>query len=437
MKHLPIKLLSITVLILIIVFLTIFGVRSYQRTDPQVREQVEALVKHLPGALLSYPFKAKTSGAVEIAKAKTGGFIKGICHPNDEYEQIKGAGIEWDRADIPFPFDENGNIRQSYVQWKERMGRFVENGIRIMAVTPYPRDYIEFGVDPRLPGNEDRVKEIAVFLIHDLQGLIGAMQISNELYAPRFKYPMTSEEVINFIRMNLEAVYPIRGNVLVGYNTAGPQMDQHAALKPYLKYCDYVGVDIYIGCFFELGNWMWFYDMTLNALWSYTGKPIILCEFGYISGGAPKTVAEKKAILEQYGASSEKEARSNITAFVGNMPEKMRYNISREASGDLGDFVFNSEFTNHLYMELPEKVVVEGYPHTPEGQALFYTDIFPRLVKKDYLIGTFVYCYSDSSACYYCGQPDCPIETRWGLVTVDGHEKPSYYAVRDMWAETK
>jgi len=436
MKH-PIKLALISVLILVLVILVIFGVKSYQRTDPQVREQVEALVKHLPGALISYSFKAKTSVEVETARAKAGGFIKGICHPNDNYEQIKGAGIEWDRADVPFPFDENGNIRQSYVQWKERMRRFVENGIRIMAVTPYPRDYIEFGVDPRLPENEGRVKEIAVFLIRDLQGLIGAVQISNELYAPRFKYPMTSEEVINFIRMNLEAVYPIRGNVLVGYNTAGPQMDQHAALKPYLKYCDYVGVDIYIGSFFELGNWMFFYDMTLNALWSYTGKPIILCEFGYISGGAPKTATEKKAILERYGASSEKEARSNITAFAENLPEKMRYNIGREASGDLGDFIFNSEFTNHLFMELPEKVVVEGYPHTPEGQAKFYTDIFPRLVKRDYLIGTFVYCYSDSSACYYCGQRDCPIETRWGLVTVDGQEKPSYYAVRDMWAGTK
>jgi len=401
----------------------------------QVREQVEALVKHLPGALISYPFKARTSGAVEIAKAKTGGFIKGICHPNDDYEQIKGAGIEWNRADVPFPFDEKGNVRQSYVQWKERMGKFVENGIRIMAVTPYPRDYIQYGVDPRLPENENKVREIAVFLMTDLQGLIGAMQISNELYAPRFKYPMTSEEVIDFIRINLEAVYPIRGDILVGYNSAGPQMDQHTALKPYLKYCDYVGVDIYIGCFVEMGNWMFFYDMTLNALWSYTGKPIILCEFGYISGGAPKTATEKKAILQRYGVSSEKEARSNIAAFVENIPEKMRNNIKREASGDLGDFIFNSEFTNHLYMELPEKVVVKGYPHTPEGQALFYTDIFPRLLKREYLIGAFVYCYSDSPACYYCGQPECPIETRWGLVTVDGKEKPSYYAVRDMWKE--
>ena len=113
MKQLPIKLPLIIVLVL--VFLAIFGVRSYQRTDPQVREQVEALVKHLPGALLSYQFKAKTSGAVEIAKAKTGGFIKGICHPNDNYEQIKGAGIEWNRADVPFPFDEKVDLRKSYV----------------------------------------------------------------------------------------------------------------------------------------------------------------------------------------------------------------------------------------------------------------------------------------------------------------------------------
>jgi len=411
--------------------------QQYRKLELQVREQIEALVKHMPAALASYPFKAKTSGEVAAVKSKAGGFIKGICHPNDNYGQIKGAGIEWNRADIPFPFDAHGGVRSEYTQWKRRMERFAAHGIRIMAVTPYPNAFISHGVDPRLPANEGRVKEIAAFLMKDLQGLIGAMQISNELFVPRFKHPLTSEEAVRFIAIQLEAVHPIRGDVIVGYNTAGPQMDQHAMLKPYLKYCDYVGVDIYIGCFSVMGNWMWLYDMTLNTLWSYTGKPIILCEFGYISGGAPKTAAERQAVLAQYGASSEAEARADIEAFVGKMPAKMREVAKRDSSDDLADFVFNSEFTNHLYMEMPEKVVIKGYPHTPEGQAKFYTDIFPRLAVKPYLIGAFVYCYSDSPACYYCGQAGCPVETRWGLVTVGGEEKPSYYAVRDMWADIK
>ena len=415
-------------------FVFAIALPQYRKLELQVREQIEALVKHMPLALASYPFKAKTSDGVGAAKSKAGGFIKGICHPNDDYEQIKGAGIEWDRADVPFPFDAHGGVRSEYTQWKRRMERFAANGIRIMAVTPYPSAFIRYGADPRLPENEDRVKEIAAFLMEDLRDLIGAMQISNELFVPRFKHPLTSEEAVRFIAIQLEAVYPIRGDVIVGYNTAGPQMDQHAMLKPYLKYCDYVGVDIYIGCFFETGNWMWFYDMTLNTLWSYTGKPVILCEFGYISGGAPKTEAERQAVLERYGAPSEGEARADIEAFVGKMPQKMRDDVRRDSSGDLGEFVFNSEFTNHLYMEMPENVMVKGYPHTPEGQAKFYADIFPRLVAKPYLIGAFVYCYSDSPACYYCGQADCPVETKWGLVTAAGKEKPSYYAVRDMWA---
>ena len=427
----------LAILIIAAVSGVIKALKSYNNLEPYIRQQIEATIKYVPGALVSYPFKAKTSDDVLTAKEKAGGFIKGVCHANDNYEQIKNAGIEWNRADIPFPFDSDGNIRQDYINFKERMQRFADNGINIMAVTPYPGSYIDYGVDPRLPENEDRIKEIAVFMITDLQGAVGALQISNELFAPRFKYPMTSEEAVRFIGITLESVYPVRGDILVGYNTAGPQMDQHMMLKPYLEYCDYVGVDIYVGCFFEFANWMSMYDWVLASLWSYTGKPLILCEFGYISGGERKTEDEKQAILERYGVSSEREARENIEAFIKKLPENMRGRIEREASGDLGRFIFNPEFSNHLYAELPPKVVAKGYPHTPEGQAKFYTDIIERLAKKEYLIGAFAYCYSDSASCYYCGQPDCPVETKWGLVTEYGVEKPSYYAVREAFDKIK
>jgi hypothetical protein len=427
-----IKIIRLSILAILGIGLAILAI-MVNRLEKSAKDQILASIKNIPASLVSYQFKAKTSEEVSIAMGKAGGFIKGICHPTQNYEQIKGAGIEWNRSDIPFPFEADGSTRQSYLDYKEKMKGYVYSGIKIMAVTPYPYDYIEFGVDPRLPENEARVKEIAEFLITDLQGLIGAMQITNELGVPRFALPLTTEEAMHFLGISLEAVYPLRGDVLVGYNTAGPQADHHELMKPYLQYCDYVGVDIYIGCFASVGNFLSAFDLVLDYLWSCTGKPIILCEFGYIGEGAPKTPEEKRAVLQRYGASSEDEARKDIEAFTARLPERMRNQVYNNASGDWGNFLFYSDFKYHTYAEMPANVVIKKYPHTPEGQAEFYRAILPRLAAKPYLIGAFIYSYADSERCYICGQEECPIETKWGLTTVDGKEKPSYYAVAENW----
>ena len=395
--------------------------------------QFAPMLSYLPPSLISYPFKPQTSAEVQAAMQKAGGFIKGVCHGKTDYAQMKAAGIEWNRADIPFPFDASGNQREAYIRFKAQLKEYADNGMKIMAVTPYPREFIEHGIDPRLPENAEQVKKIAAFLVQDLQGLIGAVQITNEMGIPRFTLPLTTKEAVRFMGMQLEAVHSVRGNVLVGYNTAGPQVDVHRLMRPYHKYCDYVGIDIYVGCFTSFGNYLCMYDMVLAYLWSFTGKPIILCEFGYMGGGVPKTPAEQQAVLMRYGASNEAEARKNVNDFVARLPQKMQDCVRHNASGDWGNFLFNSDFRDHLYSELPAKTVISAYPHTPEGQAAFYRDILPQLMRKPYLLGAFIYCYSDSPRCYVCHQNDCPIETRWGLTTVDGEEKPAYKAVRDVW----
>ena len=399
-----------------------------------VYDQLGPSLAYLPPSLLSYPFKSKTSAEVKAGRKKAAGFIKGVCHAKGNYAQIKAAGIEWNRCDIPFPFDASGRQQAAYARFKETLKGYAGNGIKIMAVTPYPRTFIEHGIDPRLPEHEGRVKEIAVFLAQDLKGLVGAFQITNEMGVPRFTSPLTTEEAVRFMGMQLAAIHPVRGDVLIGYNTAGPQVDVHLMMRPYHPYCDYVGIDVYIGCFSAYGNRLWMFDTLLAYLWSFTGKPLILCEFGYISGGTAKTREEKQAVLERYGASSEAEARGNIQDVVSRLPQKMQDRVRSLASGDWGDFLFISDFKDHLYAELPAQTVIPAYPHTPEGQAAFYRDLLPRLMRKPYLLGAFIYCYGDSTRCYVCGQDDCPVETRWGLTTVDGQEKPAYQAVRQVFA---
>ena len=407
-----------------------------------IRDQIIAVLKYVPFHIAASYVKKRSSPAVEEARRKLGGFVKGICHPTENYAQIKGAGLEWNRADIPFPFEKDGSLRQCYLDWKEKMRRYQENGIRILAVTPYPSAYIGYGADPRTPEGEQRVREIAVFMLNDLKGIAEAYQITNEMGIPHFTNPLNMKQAARFIGVQLEAMYPGRGNALLGYNSSGPQGDLHALLRPWHQFCDYVGIDLYIGCFAPVGNSFSTLDMMLRYIWSMTNKPIILCEFGYLSEGAPKSKAEKQAILQRYGVNSEKEIKEKIGVVLEHMKELAptfyrRIINNADTPAKQAGYLLQIDTKNHLYYELPKGVKVHKCPHTPEGQANFYRTVLPRLAKHPYLLGAFIYAWQDSERCYACGQAECPTETRWGLVDRDDKEKPGYYAVRDALAGIK
>jgi len=403
-----------------------------------VKDQIVATLKAAPFHIAAGYLKKESSHEVEWIRRRLGGFIKGICHPRGDLEKVKGAGLEWNRADIAFPFDKEGNIRQEYLDWKENVRRDKENGMRIFAVTPYPRTYIEYGIDPRTPEGEARVIEIAKFMVKDLRGIAEGYQITNEMGIPHFTKPLTMPQAARFIGVQLEAMAPLRGDAITGYNSAGPQADLHLLMRPWLQYCDYVGIDIYIGCFVGPGSWLCMFEVLLRYLWSLTGKPIILMEFGYISGGAPKTPEEKRERLQRYGVGSEQEAREKLDFFMENLKQispKMWERTTKNASGSYADYLFKSDYKNHFYSELPKRTVIKQYPHTPVGQAEFYRDLLPRLAKLPFLLGAFIYHWPDGERCGYCHQADCPTETRWGLVDLEGREKPSYFAVRDAFRE--
>ena len=405
-----------------------------------LKNQIKATLKLLPYHITASYFKSASSPEVERLRRRTGGFIKGVCHCWEDYGRIQDAGLGWEREDIPFPFDKDGNLTERYLSRKEEWRRHRESGVRIFALTPWPNHYAANGVDPRLPENEARIREIAVFMLNDLRGIVDAIQVSNEMGVPRFTRPLTVAQGARFIGIQLAAMYPHRGDILIGYNSGGPQCDLHDKMRPWHQYCDYVGLDMYVGCFTPAANWMYVFEALLRYLWSLTGKPILLCEFGYLGGGVPRTKAEKRAILQRYGVSSEREAREKIDMVMENIkklnPKMYDYAVTH-ASGGYADFLFKLDYCNHFYSELPRTTVIRKYPHTPEGQAGFYRDIFPRLAKLPFLLGAFVYCWQDSERCCVCGQDDCPTETRWGLVDMQHNEKPSYYAVRDALAGIK
>lgn len=377
---------------------------------------------------------------ISVAEEKVGGFMQGVCHAKPQYDLLNEANIEWFRDDIPFPYDENGELSESYISWKQESQEYVDNGVRIFGITPYPEDYMEYGLDPRDPEDREAIQDIARFYVEDLKGIVGAFQVTNEMGIDRFTLPLTLDEAAEFIGMQLEAMYPIRGDVIIGYNLGGLSIATLPfKMMKYHKYCDYVGLDMYMGCFEPVLKTPDQFIILLNFVRKVTNKPVILCEFGYIGLGEPKTEEEKAEILKSYGFDSEEEARANIDEFINNLPESLKEeiteNYSNESAETKASLIFDGEYSNHIFTELQEGFGLYKYEHTHEGQGEFFKYLIPKVKDLDYVIGCFVYCWKDSGDCYVCGQVDCPVETKWGLVDYEGNPKPAYYAVKEAYSD--
>ena len=397
-----------------------------------LKEQLKFAAKYFIPSLIKYNFIAKETRELHDFRAKAGGTMRGICRPSENYELLADAGFGWVRLGISLPPESPAE------PWPdiERLQNYRDHGLKVMAITPSVGAYLARGIDPRTPEGEEKVKALAREIITRLGDVINGVQICNEIGIPRFGRPLTMDQAVRFIGVQAQAMAPLKSGILVGYNSVGPSVDMHYKMRPWFPWIDYAGFDMYIGCFFPVLTQLGFFEVLAKYLWAFTGKPVMLMEFGYLAGGAPKSKEEKRAILQQYGAESEREARKNIKEFVARFSEIWNNNyVERCASGDWGDFVFGPDFKQHLYRELPKNVRIRGLPHTQEGQAEFYRRLLPRLERLPFLAGLFIYCCDDDPDCCICGQADCPMETEWGLCTSDGTPKKGYYAVKELWGD--
>ena len=136
----------------------------------------------------------------------------------------------------------------------------------------------------------------------------------------------------------------------------------------------------------------------------------------YIHGGVARNVVEDIANLE---------LRPTYLGIVDDTP------MGADVLNKLKDHKVNTDYV----LTQPDGMGLYGFPHTPIGQAAFFSYVIPKLRKLDFLAGAIVYCWSDNSDCYVCGQEDCPVETKWGLVDGDGNPKPAYYAVKYAFSD--
>lgn len=395
-------------------------------------DQITSGLKYVPSNIVKSFFIASSNE--ETKKMREKGFIYGVCHCHEAFDRLNEANLGWARHDIPYPFDKDGNVTESFKEFKAMCARYKEHGIKVMAITPYPESCFKAGYDCRTPEGEQKLRESARFIINELRDVIGGLQVTNEMGHPNFTPPLESiSEAARYIGVQLEEIYPLRGDVIIGYNSAGPQADLHSRMLPYIKYCDYVGIDIYLGCFMYMPGFMGIFTLLTRYLWALTGKPILIQEFGYMSGGVPRTKQDRINILKSYGFKNEADVKARPAEFVEALNPRFKEQVKKLGKNDPSRYfsvIFKSDIKNHIYREMPRITKIPGYPHSPEGQAKFYRDVLALFYKTQHICGSIIYCYEDSDMCYICGQDDCPIETRWGLVDLKGNPKPAFYEIK-------
>ena len=334
---------------------------------------------------LSYVNPVKGKAKANALLEKTDGFMEGACHIKNlnQATVASEANISWNREDIGGSYTYNVSTKevtpnQGFINrlasWREiREGA----NMKYFCVTPYPEDYssmkvvdslgVEQGVilkglpqeecsdEKHVEINEEALGAVAKFFMKEMLGVVYAYQISNELMGSRFRYNnMTMDEAAYFIGVQLQAMceareeliaegYEEAGDIIIGYNVCdftAPEFIK--CMRPYNKYCDYVGLDLYIGCFEGIMKDIWYNEFMMRYIYQMTGKPTIMCEFGYIGEGSDKSDSEKDAlILDKYGPEFKtvEECKTNVLGLIKhpNFNSSLRGRIIDVAQQDYKD----------------------------------------------------------------------------------------------------
>lgn len=364
--------------------------------------------------------------------ARTGGFMKGICHPDTRYTELTGTGFGWVRRDAPYPFDENGELSSDHLRFLEETRIYAENGLRSVVISPYPRAFLAHGIDPRTAEGLAEVRRVCRFMAEAYRGLGVCWQATNEMFVVHFRAPLTIGESVEFLVASLTGLREGDPDAAVGHNTVstGDGWDELCKDIARRTRVDYLGFDLYNGTWGDGDTDT--YIERIDALYALFGMPIVLMEFGFNSSGgnAHADRREEAEYLASRGFSGWDDVMSRPEDFIAGLSAPLVHTARTCAPADLEN-AFRGMIPHLTRLWFAEMT----HPHTEEGQAAFYGELLPKLLAHPHLAGAFVYCWQDSASCFTCGASDCPCETTWGITRSDGSMKPAREVIRGLFGK--
>jgi hypothetical protein len=317
---------------------------------------------------------------------------------------LKEAGMDWIRADFPLPFVDRlgGSLSDEYLQAREHAHAWAAKGFQVMGVSPLPgigtyqpdaSGALQLTWTSWLPawmGDVNtgalsrRYREVCAFLADDLKDCVRGWQIANELNHIQFSGPLKPFWACDLLIEGGTGLKETDPSLFVGWNSCLPILAYYFYGRLHAdprRIFDYVGIDAYYGTWDPGAPEDW--GAKIMELSELTHTKVMVNEWGYASEGAVMT-------------SEELRAHSGPNCAL----KKWRYSWSGA--------------------------------HTPAVQAEFVRRALAEMDRyKHLLTGIFFYRWEDQAVCWQCGQPDCPVETRWGLVDEDNRPKPSFEAWKE------
>ncbi len=371
---------------------------------------------------------------------KTGGFMKGICHPTDDTDMLTGAGIEWVRWDVPYPFEADGTPAKELTAYKNRSRMFKNAGIRTVAISPYPNEFIKRGIDVTTSEGLEKAGDICGKMAEYLKDVVDCWQVTNELMNG-FRAPLTMGEIMPYVAACAKGIRKYVPDVCIGQNSCPPWdpvgCENFDTLQELTgkDFFDYLGFDIYFGSWMPGGPND--YEFWIQKLYDYAKMPLILMEFGFSSKGNFYRKEKWNKLLNKYGFADEDEMLANPDRFIKVVLDELSPNLAKKARliapGE------RSAYLKGAYVHLLKCWPAEtgDLPHSEEGQAQFFKETLPAFQKNPALGGAMIYCNVDAEKCFDCGHSDCPIETGWGILQSDLTKKKAYYAIKDIWGNSR
>ena len=357
-------------------------------------------------------------------------FMLGIAHPCPETSPITGMGFEWVRpAFTPFPIDQSGQLTEGYLAYREQLRLYKAAGLQTLSISPYPRDFMRYGIDPRTPEGLKKVREVCRFLAHDLREFVPAWQVANEIVFVYFRAPLDDDQACDFLIESMRGIREGNPEAFAGHNS----LDN---LLRWLPWCerfeketggsDYVGYDLYAGTW-SVGNEETYIE-DIEKIQKALGLPVIMTEFGYASRGevAADIEAEMLSWLSQRGIHGYADMEARLSEVIPMLPQRMQDTMRVAGSKhDQLEYLYQSK--SHILHKWPR---TSARLHTEEDQAAFYDRLLELLIAQPGVRGAFAFSWKDNERCYACGSADCPCETAWGMVRKDGSEKPVAEVIR-------
>lgn len=317
---------------------------------------------------------------------------------------LKEAGMDWIRAGFPFPFTDRlgGSLSDEYLQAREEARAWAEKGFKVMGVSPQPglgtfkpnaSGELELVWTDWLPAYmgvvntgalSRRYRELCAFLADDLKDWVRGWQIANELNHVQFSGPVKPRWACDLLIEGGIGLKETDPSLFVGWNSCLPVMAYYFYGRLHTDprcVFDYVGIDAYYGTWDAGSPEDW--GAKIVEIHELTGARVMVNEWGYASEGA---------------VMSEEEQRTHTGPNCAL--KKWR-------------FAWNGAHSPAIQAEFVRRGLVEMNRY------------------KDLLCGVFFYRWEDQPNCWQCGQPDCPVETRWGLVSETNEPKPSFDAWKD------